>query len=105
MEHVGEDPARAVVFTPATGDVARRVDACLEMCKRRGIEVVGVAPPGDWQAAMRTLADGAANNLVVLRRDHWPPEAPRMVVVAEHPADAKTRHRNRPPVDRRPRRI
>ncbi len=93
---------RAVVFVPATGNVAHHVDTCIEHCKRNGIEVVGVVPPGDWEAAQRMHGDGF--HIVTMRRDHIPPDAAQIIVVAEHPADAKRRHRNQTPMQRRARR-
>jgi hypothetical protein len=96
---------RAIVFTPSTGNIADHVDRCLEACKREGIEVVGVLPPDRDDLALQMWAERKANMMVVARRDHIPENFPRIMVAAEHPADAKTRHRNQTPVHRRPHRI
>ncbi|MEV6633857.1 hypothetical protein AB0M54_24210 [Actinoplanes sp. NPDC051470] len=100
---------KAVIFTPAGGDVARHVATCLEACEREGIDVVGVAPPGDWVACARLFAERQANVMVVVRRDHIPDDAPRILVVNElGPQDARRRHRNAGagrPRDRRPNRL
>lgn len=76
---------RAIVYSPEPCDIAA-VSRCMEFAKRAGHRLVGIVT--DYPAVERMLADGTADFAVVDRRDDIPLD-PRLLVVAEAPADSR----------------
>jgi hypothetical protein len=87
---------RAVLFLPAgVSSAAQWTNACGAYIQRRGYRLAAVCAA--WRDAVRLITTGAADVIVVGRRDHLDPDrTPRLDIVTEQ-GDPK-------PADRRPRR-
>lgn len=99
---------KVVIYVPADGPYEQHANTCMDHCRRAGLDVIGIAPPGDWAAIERTtLTDRAVDALVIARRDHLPPGLPELIVVSEAPPfSAAARHRNQASQrTRRPKRL
>lgn len=96
-------PDVAVIFVPATSGATQFAAACLDYCKSRGYQVLGVVT-GDGDALFDMLRARQANVVVMARPEHRDPAwEPRLEFVS-NAATAAAKYDNRGPASLRKRR-
>lgn len=85
-------PPSAVVFLPhGTPSAGRWTDTCGEYIQRRGYRLAAFATV--WADVVRMVLTGAADVVVVGRRDHLPPDRTPRVEIITDSAPAADRQR------------
>ncbi len=100
-------PDLAVIFVPAGADAATFTATCLDYCRARGYQVLGVVT-GDGQNAFDLLREGKANVIVMARPEHRDPTWEPRVEFVTDAAPALQKHDNSRSASlrqRRPRRL